>query len=572
MNKKQEVWLKAAVLGSIWGASEIVLGTFLHSFRIPFSSNLLTGIGIMLMIAGHRLWPERGLIWRAGLICAALKTLSPSHAIFGPMLAITMQAVLMHIAVTIGGRTLPSYLIGGGLAMLWNLAQRLLTALLLYGATLIDLYQSLVNLLERNTGLVFIGYWTPLGVLGGIFFIGGAVAALAGIYISKKTKNQHTTFWKFPQEVPKQPRSAIATERNLWVLLQPFLILLSVVGILLLIFKLPLLWSAVSVTGLFIIIGIFNKSIYGGVLRKPAFWIGMLIMVGLSGFLLGRDAQGIFNIGGLMIGAEMALRAIVVITGFKFLGTALRNPGLAAWFNLKKFDGFLMAVRIAFQTAPLMLESLPANNAWRNPIRLLRQVVAGMDHALRYMKRLNGRNNIIIITGQKATGKTRIATKLSEVLQSRGATVEGIVAPKILKNDIHLGYEIQDLNSGKRLPFAIKSKENPTERFGIPFKIQEDALVFGQSVLAKIGEEADLVVLDEVGPLELQGKGWAEPITRIIDGREKPILLVIRKSLVDTFIQQWVLGQPLILNVEEIPNEEIISKVQSYVKEHAISS
>ena len=105
MEKNRDIWLRAAVLGSLWGASEIVLGTFLHNLRIPFSSNLLTAIGIILMIAGHPLWPQRGLIWRAGIICAALKTLSPIHAIFGPMIAISAQAVLMQGAIFLGGRT-----------------------------------------------------------------------------------------------------------------------------------------------------------------------------------------------------------------------------------------------------------------------------------------------------------------------------------------------------------------------------------------------------------------------------------------------------------------------------------
>ncbi len=100
-----DVWLKAAVIGSVWGASEIVIGSFLHNLRIPFSGNLLTAIGIIIMIAGHRLWPERGLFWRAGLICAAMKTLSPSPVIFGPKLTIFMQSVSMQIGVLLGGNT-----------------------------------------------------------------------------------------------------------------------------------------------------------------------------------------------------------------------------------------------------------------------------------------------------------------------------------------------------------------------------------------------------------------------------------------------------------------------------------
>jgi hypothetical protein len=32
---KNDIWLKAAVVGSLWGASEIVLGSFLHNLKYP---------------------------------------------------------------------------------------------------------------------------------------------------------------------------------------------------------------------------------------------------------------------------------------------------------------------------------------------------------------------------------------------------------------------------------------------------------------------------------------------------------------------------------------------------------
>ena len=42
--KLSEKWIKASIIGTIWAASEIVLGSFLHNLRVPLSSNFLTGI------------------------------------------------------------------------------------------------------------------------------------------------------------------------------------------------------------------------------------------------------------------------------------------------------------------------------------------------------------------------------------------------------------------------------------------------------------------------------------------------------------------------------------------------
>jgi len=74
-----------------------VLGSFLHNLKVPFSGNILTAIGIIILISVSYIWKEKGLFWRAGLICAIMKTMSPSAVIFGPMIAIFSEAMLLEI-------------------------------------------------------------------------------------------------------------------------------------------------------------------------------------------------------------------------------------------------------------------------------------------------------------------------------------------------------------------------------------------------------------------------------------------------------------------------------------------
>jgi len=66
-----EKWIKASIIGTIWAASEIVLGSFLHNLKVPFCGNILTAIGIIILISMSYRWREKGLFWRAGLICAS---------------------------------------------------------------------------------------------------------------------------------------------------------------------------------------------------------------------------------------------------------------------------------------------------------------------------------------------------------------------------------------------------------------------------------------------------------------------------------------------------------------------
>jgi hypothetical protein len=84
-NRLNPIWLKAAVIGSLWASVEIVAGSFLHNLQVPFSGTILTAFAILLLSAFSRLWKESGIIWRAGIICALMKSISPSAVIIGPM-------------------------------------------------------------------------------------------------------------------------------------------------------------------------------------------------------------------------------------------------------------------------------------------------------------------------------------------------------------------------------------------------------------------------------------------------------------------------------------------------------
>lgn len=557
MDKNRDIWLKAAVLGSLWGASEIVLGTFLHNLRIPFSSNLLTAIGIILMIAGHKLWPQRGLIWRAGIICAALKTLSPSHAIFGPMIAIGAQAFLMQGAIFVGGRGSMAYLIGGGLAMSWNLVQRILTALIVYGASLVDLYQITVDYLFLNTGLSFSGYWTPLWVLAALFFAGGMAAAVFGFLIAGSAIKADPIEWEaFPErESLNQTDPGESRKASPWM---PLLILLMLVGGLFLLQKLSVLPSILLVAGLLALAAWYDRSLLRGVLQKPGFWIGLFILALLSGLLLGtNNGRQWLSVEGLKTGLHMGLRALVVITGFRALGREFRNPLLSQWFRKRNLGNFLMATRMAFQTTPLLLEHLPRRDSWKRPAAALRQLAGSLEPAFQYMKSRQQQAEIIVLTGDRGSGKTTTILKLAGKLQKDGFSVAGIAAPAVVQEGKRTGYLIRDLSKGEEIPFSTRTGESRRDN-PIPFFFSKEAQEFGNSILGKDTTiKSDLLILDEIGPLELKGEGWAGAFNKILQLRKRPILIVVRPSLIEKFVSRWHLEGPLILDIEKISRKEI---------------
>lgn len=540
-NLRSDIWLKAAVIGSVWGASEIVLGSFLHNLRIPFSGNLLTTIGIVIMIAGHRLWPERGLFWRAGLICVAMKTLSPSPVIFGPMLAIFMQSISMQAGVLLGGRTVVGYLIGGGLAMAWNIVQRILTALLVYGMSIVELYQSLVDYLYSNIGMPFTGYWMPVALLFGLFFLGGVAAAIAGMLISRSAASVRSgIIFRSPDQFTDTLKLK-SDHQHPFSVYRLTGILLLLFGGLYVVYAFPLYISVVYVAGFIALITVYDKRLVYRFAYKPGFWISLLIITTLTGFFLGGKQGGpALTVDGLLIGVEMNLRAIVVIAGFGAVSVQLRNPVLMCWFENWRMKHFFSAVRISFQTIPFIITMIPKGRAWKNPVTVLSGMIGQMDGYLDMMKKEERkRSTVFIITGKRGTGKTTVTGNVIERLRTKGFTVAGILQPEYISGGKRAGFYVKDIVNGTRMILCIR-EASTMHRTPVLFRFNDDAFKFGKSVLSVSNVRySDLVVIDEIGPLELEGNGWADAITLLRTQWNGPMIWIVREKLIDGIVKKW---------------------------------
>lgn len=187
-----DTWLKASVLGATWAASEIILGSFLHNLHVPFKGNILTAIGLILLITASYKWDNKGLFWRSGLICALMKTMSPSAVIFGPMIAIFAEAILFEVSTRLLGRNTIGFILGAVLAMTWVLFQKIFNLLLFYGFNIVKIYDNLLSFIEKQLHVESDIFWIPLLVLLTVYSVFGIVAVVFGIRIGRKIAKEQT--------------------------------------------------------------------------------------------------------------------------------------------------------------------------------------------------------------------------------------------------------------------------------------------------------------------------------------------------------------------------------------------
>lgn len=91
-----------------------------------------------------------------------------------------------------------------------------------------------------------------------------------------------------------------------------------------------------------------------------------------------------------------------------------------------------------------------------------------------------------------------------------------------MENEITTGYNVVNISSGQTEKFLRTTGDSNQERIG-KFYIYNEGLHSGIAELLQNKEQ--LIVIDEIGKLELEGKGWSATLRQILSNSEKAIYL-----------------------------------------------
>lgn len=142
----------------------------------------------------------------------------------------------------------------------------------------------------------------------------------------------------------------------------------------------------------------------------------------------------------------------------------------------------------------------------------------------------------ILLTGLQGAGKTTACWKALPGLRAAGVKIAGFISPPLLDaTGTKTGIQMVDLATGQRHTFAkIVAQGDPAD-IGI-YKLAEDAVTWARGVLANaLLANADWLVIDEIGPLELHhGQGFAFALDALADAERTPnAIVIVRRYLAD---------------------------------------
>ncbi len=139
----------------------------------------------------------------------------------------------------------------------------------------------------------------------------------------------------------------------------------------------------------------------------------------------------------------------------------------------------------------------------------------------------------IVITGRPGIGKTTIFNKVIERLRYE-LRVGGIVCPEVREGYSRIGFKIKDLMTGDEEWLAHKYLFKNGPRIG-RYIVNPAAGSFGAQALERALRDADIIGIDEIGPMELKLDNLRNAIIKVLES-EKPVIAVVHYRMRDPVI------------------------------------
>jgi nucleoside-triphosphatase THEP1 len=166
----------------------------------------------------------------------------------------------------------------------------------------------------------------------------------------------------------------------------------------------------------------------------------------------------------------------------------------------------------------------------------------------------------ILLTGSRHVGKTTACWKALPGLRATGLKIAGFVSPPLLNGEGHkTGIEMVDLTTGQRQKFARVAGQDEIPTVGV-YRVSEDATDWARDVLAAaLTANADWLVIDEIGPLELHhNSGFAFALGPLADPERIPnALVIVRPELASELSERIGRTDTVFLEVTEANRLEI---------------
>lgn len=143
---------------------------------------------------------------------------------------------------------------------------------------------------------------------------------------------------------------------------------------------------------------------------------------------------------------------------------------------------------------------------------------------------------LIFLTGPSRSGKTTVLLRAAEELAGRGYKLGGMISQEIQEKGVRVGFEIRDYTSDRK-GWLAHVRQSVGPRIG-KYRVNLDDLnSIGATAILNALEAADVVVIDEIGPMELFSGAFKDGVQKALVS-SKPVLGTIHYRAQHLLVKQ----------------------------------
>lgn len=142
---------------------------------------------------------------------------------------------------------------------------------------------------------------------------------------------------------------------------------------------------------------------------------------------------------------------------------------------------------------------------------------------------------LVLLTGRPGSGKTTVVSKVVLRLRTDGLSVGGVLSKERRSHGTRVGFEMVDLSTGGHETLAGTTSEGP--RMG-RYRVNLKGLAeFAAPALTRALSEGDVVVCDELGPMELISPEFRRAAEGLLSS-DRPCLVVVHGEMADPLLER----------------------------------
>jgi nucleoside-triphosphatase THEP1 len=166
------------------------------------------------------------------------------------------------------------------------------------------------------------------------------------------------------------------------------------------------------------------------------------------------------------------------------------------------------------------------------------------------------KHTIYLVTGAIQGGKTSFLSELIGLLKKHELKLGGFLAPGSFDSGERSGFTLKNIENGMELPLVADREIGGWFRFR-RFWFNPAAFKEGREWIHQcLEQEIDVVVIDEVGPMELEGSGWSD-ILDILKIESVPVQLwSVRESQLREVMKRWGIHAGQVIHIDKMHVEQ----------------